>query len=95
MRGAISVGLDDGRCREEVRLDHPSLGVHIPPLVWAVQYRHTPDAMLLVFASHHYNSDDYIRDHDSFLKTVAEARLNDALTLPPDGSAPRRAGPSD
>jgi acetyltransferase-like isoleucine patch superfamily enzyme len=70
VRGAISVGLDNGKVREEVRLDHPSVGVHIPPMVWAVQYKHTPDAMLLVFASHHYESDDYIRDHDSFLRAV-------------------------
>lgn len=68
VRGAISVALDDGVVREEVRLDHPSLGVHIPPMVWALQYKHTPDAVLLVFASHHYDGSDYIRDHDSFLK---------------------------
>ena len=28
----------------------------------------SPDAALLVFASHHYDADDYIRDHAEFLR---------------------------
>ena len=30
-------------------------------MVWAVQYKYTPDAVLLVLASHAYDADDYIR----------------------------------
>jgi UDP-2-acetamido-3-amino-2,3-dideoxy-glucuronate N-acetyltransferase len=54
----------------EFRLEHPRLGLHLPPLVWGVQYKFTPDAALLVFASHPYDPADYIRDYDEFLATV-------------------------
>lgn len=74
VRGAVSVAVDDGVAREEFRLDHPSLGVHLPPMVWGTQYKHTPDAVLLVFASEHYDPHDYIRDYQEFLEAVERTR---------------------
>lgn len=65
--GACSVVVDDGFTNEEVRLDAPTLGLHLPPMVWGIQYKYTPDAVLLVFASHAYDPDDYIRDYPSFV----------------------------
>uniref|UniRef100_UPI0031455253 GtrA family protein n=2 Tax=Pseudomonas sp. TH15 TaxID=2796381 RepID=UPI0031455253 len=32
-----------------------------------VQYKYSADAVLLVFASHYYDSEDYIRNYDQFL----------------------------
>lgn len=69
-RGSISVVVDDGDMREEIRLDSPQRGLYVPPMVWAAQYRYSPDAILLVFASDLYDADDYIRDYDEFLSTV-------------------------
>jgi len=69
-RGACSVLADDGARRQEFRLDHPRLGLYLPPLVWGVQYKFSPGAVLLVFASHTYDPADYIRDYDEFLATV-------------------------
>jgi len=65
--GSLSVVLDEGVHREEVVLNDPSLALHIPPMVWSVQYRHSEDAVLLVFASEVYDPADYIRDYDEFL----------------------------
>jgi hypothetical protein len=42
----------------------------VPPGVWAIQYKYTRDAVLLVLASHPYAADDYIRDYDDFLAAV-------------------------
>ncbi len=67
VRGACSVVVDDAASREEFRLDHPTLGLHLPPMVWGTQYKHTSDAVLLVFASEPYDPDDYIRDYQTFL----------------------------
>ncbi len=69
--GRVVVSVDDGENRAEVLLDHPSLGVYVPPLVWGSQYRYDSDAVLLVLASHPYDADDYIREYDSFLAEVA------------------------
>jgi acetyltransferase-like isoleucine patch superfamily enzyme len=67
VHGSCCVVVDDGKNREEFRLDQPNLGLYIPNGIWATQYRHSPDATLLVFASHAYDADDYIRDYDAFL----------------------------
>lgn len=71
VRGACSVLAGDGNAREEFRLDHPTLGVYIPPMVWSTQFKHTEDAILLVLASHHYDPEDYIRDYQEYLDELA------------------------
>ncbi|HLD98909.1 MAG TPA: WxcM-like domain-containing protein [Bdellovibrionota bacterium] len=70
VKGSCSVVVDDGRNREEILLDDLSTGIHIPPMVWGVQYKYTPDAVLLVLASDPYDRNDYIRDYDEFLELV-------------------------
>jgi acetyltransferase-like isoleucine patch superfamily enzyme/dTDP-4-dehydrorhamnose 3,5-epimerase-like enzyme len=67
VRGSCSVLVDDGTRREEILLDSPLVGIHIPPMVWGVQYKYSPDTMLLVLASDIYDGEDYIRDYDQFL----------------------------
>jgi UDP-2-acetamido-3-amino-2,3-dideoxy-glucuronate N-acetyltransferase len=71
LRGSCAVVADDGRARQEFLLDTPALGLHLPPLVWGIQYKYTPDAVLAVFASEHYDAADYIRDYDEFLRLVS------------------------
>jgi acetyltransferase-like isoleucine patch superfamily enzyme/dTDP-4-dehydrorhamnose 3,5-epimerase-like enzyme len=66
LRGSVSVVVDDGMTSEELELNEPNLGLHVPPMVWAIQYRYTADALLLVFASDHYDAADYIRDYAEF-----------------------------
>lgn len=68
VHGSLAVVVDDGRNREQFTLDRPSLGLHIPPMVWATQYKYSPDTVLMVLASDVYNADDYIRDYDAYLK---------------------------
>lgn len=74
MAGSVQLILDDGKQRVQVSLDRSSLGVHIPPLIWAVQYRYTEDAVLAVFASHGYDPKDYIRDYRTFLRHIQEKK---------------------
>jgi UDP-2-acetamido-3-amino-2,3-dideoxy-glucuronate N-acetyltransferase len=64
--GSCSVVADDGTNRQEFLLDRPDVGIHLPPMVWGIQYKYSPDAVLLVFASHYYDSADYIRDYSEF-----------------------------
>lgn len=68
LRGRISVIGDDGVRREEHVLDRPDVGFYMPPMTWGTQYKYSPDAALLVFASHYYDADDYIRDYNEFLQ---------------------------
>jgi UDP-2-acetamido-3-amino-2,3-dideoxy-glucuronate N-acetyltransferase len=68
--GQMSVVVDDGKNRAEVVLSDPTMGLYLPPRVWAIQYKFQGNAALLVYASHSYDSDDYIRDYNDFLKVV-------------------------
>lgn len=65
--GSVHVVVDDGERREEVVLAHPSVGLYLPPMVWGTQYKFTSEACLLVFASHLYDKNDYIREYNEFL----------------------------
>jgi len=68
VRGSCAVVADDGKNRQEFLLDSQDLGIHLPPMIWGIQYKYSPDAVLLVFASHYYNDSDYIRDYSQFQK---------------------------
>jgi hypothetical protein len=46
------------------------LGIYVPPMVWSVEYKHSPQADLMVLASHVYRPEDYIRDYDLFLQEL-------------------------
>lgn len=43
-------------------------------MIWGTQYRYSPDAVLLVFASEEYDSDEYIRDYDEFIALTSAAK---------------------
>lgn len=70
VQGSCSVMVDDGVNREEFLLDSPTIGFHLPPMVWGVQYKYSHDAILLVLASDIYDADDYIRDYDEYISMV-------------------------
>ena len=72
--GFVKAMVDDGDTRSVVTLDRPTLGLHMPPLTWGAQYDYSPDAVLLVLASHSYDADDYIHEYDEFLSIVSAQR---------------------
>lgn len=71
VRGQCSVVLDNGSMRHEVRLDRPTLGLYIPPRIWATEYKFTPEAALFVLASDVYNAGDYIRNYSEYLEFIS------------------------
>jgi len=73
LTGSVTALVDDGTTRAEVELDRPSLGLYMPPLTWGTQYRYSPDAVLVVLASHPYDADDYIHDYDEFRALAAHS----------------------
>jgi UDP-2-acetamido-3-amino-2,3-dideoxy-glucuronate N-acetyltransferase len=68
--GSVAVVADDGKNRQEFLLNRPNQGVHLPPMTWGTQYKYSKDAVLLVLASHHYSSADYIRNYDDFMRLL-------------------------
>ena len=66
VKGSCMVVVDDGKQRLEFLLDRPNLGISLPAMTWGTQYKYSNDAVLLVFASDHYDPADYIRDYNEF-----------------------------
>ena len=72
VKGSVGIVLDDGDKRDEIVLDSARVGLHIPPMVWGIQYQFSADAVLLVLASDRYDAADYIRNYDEFLAAVGK-----------------------
>jgi UDP-2-acetamido-3-amino-2,3-dideoxy-glucuronate N-acetyltransferase len=72
VKGSCSVVADDTMNREEVLLDQPNIGIYLPPMIWGIQYRYTPETVLLVFTSDYYDAADYIRDYREFVRARKE-----------------------
>jgi len=68
VKGSLSCVVDDGSNRQEFLLDRPEIGLHIPPMVWGIQYKYSADAVLMVLASEIYDAKDYIRDYQTFIE---------------------------
>ncbi|MGX5660649.1 sugar 3,4-ketoisomerase [Castellaniella ginsengisoli] len=69
--GRCRMVLDDGVSRESVWLDSPTRGLMIRSMVWREMHDFTPDCVLLVLASAHYDEADYIRDYQQFRAKLA------------------------
>jgi UDP-2-acetamido-3-amino-2,3-dideoxy-glucuronate N-acetyltransferase len=70
--GNCSVVVDNGKERCEVHLDKPTVGLHVPPMIWATEYKFTRDAVLLVLASDVYKAEDYIRNYSEYLELISK-----------------------
>ena len=70
--GQCRMVLDAGKKREEVWLDSAIKGLLIDNLVWHEMHDFSPDCVLLVLASEHYDEADYIRDYRNFLEAVVK-----------------------
>lgn len=64
--GSSKIMVTDGRNKEIVVLDKPMEGIYLPCMVWKEMYDFSPDSVLLVLASTHYDGKEYIRDFDEY-----------------------------
>ncbi len=68
--GSSKVMITDGENREIVELSRPMDGVYIPRMIWKEMYDFSPDSVLLVLASTHYDGKEYIRDKDEYIREL-------------------------
>lgn len=67
LEGRCVVTVDDGEARKNVVLDQPSLGLLIPPSIWAEQ-KYETNTILAVLTDRPYEEADYFRKYEDFLK---------------------------
>ena len=68
--GSCDFILDNGFERATVHLNKPNQGLYIKHNIWREFTNFSPDCVVMVLASEHYDESDYIRDYDKFLSEV-------------------------
>lgn len=66
--GSFTVTLDDGEVKRTFLLNRPYQGLFVVPGIWRTLDDFSSGSVCMVFASHGYDKEDYIRDYDEFLK---------------------------
>ena len=51
-------------------LSSPEQAVYMPTMTWKEMYDFSEDAVLIVYASEHFDPDEYIYDYDAFLEEM-------------------------
>lgn len=66
--GSFNVTLDDGNVKRTFTLNRPYQGLLVVPGIWRELDDFSSGSVCLVLASHLYETSDYIRDYNDFLK---------------------------
>lgn len=70
--GQCRVKVKDGKGNEaDFLLNRPHTGIYLPRMMWKDMYDFSEDSVLLCLASEHYDSEEYIRDYNEFIKEVS------------------------
>ena len=68
--GTSKVLVDDGKQKEIIELNKPRMGLFLDTMVWKEMYDFSPDSVLLVLCSEHFDETEYIRDYEVYLQEV-------------------------
>lgn len=72
LQGSMTVKLHDGNKWIEKEMKAPLEAVRVDNWVWHEFTNFSDDAILLAVSSTNYDSEDYIRDFDQFLKEIKQ-----------------------
>lgn len=75
--GKSKVRITDGNEEQIVELNKPMMGVYLPKMIWKDMYDFSPDSVLLVLASTHYDGNEYIRNYDEYLSIIKESEIHE------------------
>jgi len=70
MSGSFDLTLSDGYEEKTFHLNRSYFGIYICPMMWRYLDNFSSGAVCMVMASAFYDENDYIRDHDQFIKEV-------------------------
>lgn len=66
--GAFEVLVDDGRNTKVFTLNRPYFGLLVPPGIWSAEQEFSSGSVCLVLTDNMFNSYDYIRDYNEYIK---------------------------
>lgn len=69
--GTSKVKVKDGKGNEAVfSLIRPNTGIFLPKMIWKEMYDFSKDSILLCLSSEHYDSSEYIKNYDDYIKEI-------------------------
>lgn len=68
LSGSFDVVLDDGKEKKTFSLNRSYNGLYVPKGLWRVMENFSTNSLALVLSSTKYDSNDYIRNYEEFLK---------------------------
>lgn len=74
MSGSFDVLIYDGKEQQRIHLNRSYYGLHIPPMIWREMDNFSSGSVCLVLASEPYDPNDYYRDYNDYLRTLAEVK---------------------
>lgn len=75
LSGGFDVVVNDGVNKKKFTLNRPYYGLYIPNGLWRVMENFSTNSFALEFASTPYNSDDYIRNYDEYVKSKINGKI--------------------
>ena len=66
--GSFTVTLDDGKIKRTFILNRPYQALYVVPGIWRTLDDFSSGSVCLVLASEKYDSEDYLRNYDEFIK---------------------------
>jgi hypothetical protein len=76
MSGSFDVVLFDGKEKQRVHLNRSYHGLHIPPMIWREMDNFSSGSVCLALASTIYDTEDYYRDYNEYLKALVASQLS-------------------
>lgn len=70
MFGSVKIKIDTGKKIKIIDLNKPNIGVYLNKMVWKDMCDFSEGSCLLVLTDQLYDSNEYVRDYQEFLKEV-------------------------
>lgn len=75
LSGSFDVVLDDGTEKKTFTLNRSYYGLYVPKGLWREMDNFSTNSLALVLSSTDYDSNDYVRDYDVFLKMKKDGEI--------------------
>lgn len=75
LSGSFDVVIDNGRQKKNFTLNRSYYGLYIPQGLWREMHNFSTNSFALVLSSTQYDSNDYVRNYEEFLKLKANGTL--------------------
>ncbi len=75
MSGSFDIVLDNGIEKKTYTLNRSYYGLYVPKGYWREMENFSTNSLALILSSTDYDSNDYVRDYDEFLKLKRDGKI--------------------